>query len=317
MKTQEHPYDLHPEAQILQSTAWGDVHTALGHKIHVQSGAGWHWQAIEHRRRYGTYLEVPLGPTIANQSGFEGAISSLIALGKQLDAVFVRIEPVGDITEQSLIDVGAQRAEKNFQPQHTLVLDLTEPLADIKTGLNKGRKSALNRAVSQQVTFEHCKQASAIEDFLEMIHITYQRTGIQAHSDSYYRTIANTMIPQGTAQLFYAVHNNKRVAGVLAFDSPTTRYYIHAASLPEARELEAATFLVWGIIVEAKERALKQFDFFGIAPPDQPDHPWAGFTHFKKSFGGEMVTRLGTWEIPLKPVQYKALRTAKRIKKIL
>ena len=39
-------------------------------------------------------------------------------------------------------------------------------------------------------------------------------------------------------------------------------------------------------MADAKEKGLKHVDLWGVAPEDQPDHKWAGFTAFKKSFGG-------------------------------
>jgi len=37
---------------------------------------------------------------------------------------------------------------------------------------------------------------------------------------------------------------------------------------------------------KAKPQGLTAFDYGGVAPDDQPDHPWAGATRFKKSPGG-------------------------------
>ena len=311
------PYSVYPDASILQSAAWAQFQQAIGHSTVEQSGAHWHWMAIQHKRRYGSYLDLPYGPTIGKKSAIQPAITTLIEEAKKIGAVFVRIEPIGEISEEDLKQFGAVKAEKNTQPQHSSVIDLNLPLAELRAALNKGRKSALNSAVKQEVGFEECKNPEDIKDFLEMIHITYQRTHIRAHADEHYIKTMETLMPLGIARLFYATHSGKRVAGVISFDSPTTRYYIHAASLPEARDLEAASFLVWQIIVNAKERALKSFDFFGIAPPNEPNHPWVGFTHFKKSFGGTDVTHIGTWEIPVKSSLYHALRSAKKLHKLI
>ena len=54
--------------------------------------------------------------------------------------------------------------------------------------------------------------------------------------------------------------------------------------------------LQWFEITRAKNDGFKYYDFWGIAPNDDPKHPWAGVTRFKKGFGGIIVEYGGTWE---------------------
>ena len=121
--------------------------------------------------------------------------------------------------------------------------------------------------------------------------------------------MVHALAPSKSASVFVAEHHGKPVAAAICLDSPTTRYYLHAASYPEARDTEAATGIVWQMITGAKEKGLVWFDFFGIAPPNQPNHPWVGFTRFKKSFDGEVFERNGTWEIPVIKSKYLLLST--------
>jgi lipid II:glycine glycyltransferase (peptidoglycan interpeptide bridge formation enzyme) len=54
-----------------------------------------------------------------------------------------------------------------------------------------------------------------------------------------------------------------------------------------------------------------------VAPEDQPNHKWAGFTAFKKSFGGREVTYPGTWDLPVKKVRYGAYQLARKAREKL
>jgi lipid II:glycine glycyltransferase (peptidoglycan interpeptide bridge formation enzyme) len=54
---------------------------------------------------------------------------------------------------------------------------------------------------------------------------------------------------------------------------------------------------------------------FGVSPANQPNHRWAGFSKFKRSFGGYEVAYGGTWEKPIKQVRYSALKFARKISK--
>ena len=53
----------------------------------------------------------------------------------------------------------------------------------------------------------------------------------------------------------------------------------------------------------------------GDEPPDQPDHPWSGFTQFKRSFGGMLLTRAGTWDLPVRPWLYRTWSAAQRLRR--
>jgi lipid II:glycine glycyltransferase (peptidoglycan interpeptide bridge formation enzyme) len=68
------------------------------------------------------------------------------------------------------------------------------------------------------------------------------------------------------------------------------------------------------MILDAKADGLKYFDFWGIAPPDQPDHSWAGLTGFKKGFGGEVVTNIGTYDIAINKAKYQLYTTYKKMR---
>ena len=70
---------------------------------------------------------------------------------------------------------------------------------------------------------------------------------------------------------------------------------------PENRKLRPNQPLVTRALLDAREAGLVTADLFGIAPPDQPDHPWSGFSAFKRSFGGHDIAHLGTWERDVVP----------------
>ena len=46
------------------------------------------------------------------------------------------------------------------------------------------------------------------------------------------------------------------------------------------------------------------YNFWGIAPPDKPKHPWAGLSVFKKGFGGFEEAYLHAQDFPISPKYY-------------
>ena len=104
------------------------------------------------------------------------------------------------------------------------------------------------------------------------------------------------------------------IAAGLVFDDDTTRYNLQGAQSDEGRKLHATGILTIKLILDAKAKDLKIFDFWGIAPEGAPaDHPWAGFTNFKKTFAGYEKDYAGTYDIVLSPAKYKAYGLLRKI----
>jgi len=127
--------------------------------------------------------------------------------------------------------------------------------------------------------------------------------------------VCTTLFGLQAASLYLAEVEGQSVAGVIAFESPTTGYYAHAADDPErSRQIVAAAPLAWQIVLDCRAEGRTTFDFWGVIPDDSVDHPWAGFSRFKKTFGGRLVTRPGTFDLPLRPWRYRAYRAAREMR---
>jgi len=87
------------------------------------------------------------------------------------------------------------------------------------------------------------------------------------------------------------------------------------ASSDEYKNLMAPYLLHWEIIQEARELGFEKYDFFGVAPDDDPKHAWAGVTRFKKQFGGEVESIMGSYDLVAKPIQYKLFKLAEKIRR--
>jgi len=68
-----------------------------------------------------------------------------------------------------------------------------------------------------------------------------------------------------------------------------TAHYYYSGSMPEAKLQNLPYLSVWEAMKKAKKMGALQWDFEGIFDPRWPNSGWKGFTHFKKSFGGEEI----------------------------
>ena len=104
----------------------------------------------------------------------------------------------------------------------------------------------------------------------------------------------------------------------MVFDDRTTRYNLQGAQSEQGRKLHATGILTIQLILDAKSKNLKTFDFWGIAPENaSKNHPWAGFTNFKKTFVGMEVDYAGTYDIILKPAKYRLYQLFRKLNRLV
>lgn len=97
------------------------------------------------------------------------------------------------------------------------------------------------------------------------------------------------------ASLWVSEKNGEVLSGILLLRSRNTANYFQTFTTRKGRGNGAHYFLVWQVILTCKKQGLKWFDFEGILDKRWPQKNWAGFSRFKKKFGGEAVTYPGSF----------------------
>ena len=114
------------------------------------------------------------------------------------------------------------------------------------------------------------------------------------------------------------INQSETIAAGLVFDDRTTRYNLQGAQSEQGRKLHATGILTIELILDAKAKNLQKFDFWGIAPEGAPkNHPWAGFTNFKKTFAGFEQDYAGTYDIILSPSKYKLYQASRKLNRFI
>lgn len=301
-------------AHFLQGSAWAAFQQARGRNVFYAASDGWSWLAFVEHSKLGSYLYCPYGPTVQSSKALQSAMTALKTCGKKLRVDFVRVEPQGPVNEKDLRALQLHRAHSDIQPRHTLIKELTRDDDALLSEMSATNRRLYRHAARDGFTFQSSHNPKDIAPFLTMMHEVAKRQHITPHRDEYFTKMAETLLPLKAATLFYALHQGQIVASCFAFENAATRYYVHAAAADSARHLRPGVPLMGYLIFDAKAAGKKYFDYYSIAPPDEPNHKWAGFTQLKKSFGGEVKSMLGTWELPVKMVRYHAYRIVRRIK---
>lgn len=303
---------------FLQSEAWESFQQALGHETIRRGGEGWSYLAIVERGHGLSRLYCPYGPTVASLEALDQALASLKTEAKRTGAAFVRVQPYPVALQSEETKSRKMLAIQYSQPEVTRVIDLSLNLTDIVAGISQSKRSIIRNYERKGLLYRRSDNPNDIEKLLPLLHDIAERNRISVHDDEYLRKQARTLIP-AHASLHFIELDGQPVTGALLFEDDDTAYYAHAGTAAEHYRLQANTALLGELLAYAKNKGKKFFDLYGIAPDDDPNHPWAGISEFKASFGGEIVRYNPTYDIPLKKgayYLYETLRTGlKKLKK--
>lgn len=297
---------------FLQSEAWEAFQADLGRRVLRDQGDGWSWMAFVEEGKLTKRLYCPYGPTTQSEKALQEACISLRQCAKAEGADYIRIEPMVEESVE-LGRLGAVRAVRDVQPAHTLRIDLTRAEEDILMDITSGNRRAYTGAAKRGMTFRKSRSLEDLGIFLNAIHEVAAATGMHPHTDSYFKKQMGVLLPLEAASILIAEVGSKPAASMIVYDDGKVRYYAHAAAHYEFHKLQPAAALLVYAMLDAKTMGLQAFDMYGVSPPDEPNHPWAGFSRFKRSFGGEEVAFSGTWDISVNRLKHGLERTVHRL----
>lgn len=297
---------------ITQSKLWQNLQDDLGEKSFFKQEKAFQYLAILKSTPVGNYLYCPYGPVAKDTASFRAALKSLQDLAREHSAVFIRVEPF-EKDQAKLLPKTAKKST-DLNPKETWLLDLTGKDDDLKAKLPSRLLRYYRGMEKKGITVEKSHNPDDIHYLLDLQKALASKKGINTFSENYLKT----ELKQPFATLYLVKFENKIIAAGLVFDDKDTRYNLQGAQTDEGRKLHATGILTIQLILDAAEKGLKTFDFWGIAPEGAPkNHPWAGFTNFKKTFGGYEFDHAGTYDIVLKPFKYKFYQLTRKLNRII
>lgn len=295
------------EPHFLQSEYWAKFQKSLGKKVIKLNQEYYSALITVEQTPIGKYLFVPYGPNLANHTKLKPAVSALKKIAKKEHAIFVRIEPTLCLPQESLRRLGAYKV-KDIDPAETWILDFPETKEELLQKLPRRLRGYYNTHESKGIEIIVSHNPEDINHLIKLQKQIFQQKHIKTFSEEYLKC----ELAQDFATLYLAKYQKNIIAAVLVFDDDEARYYMQAASDKSYAKLNANGILTIQAILDAYKKDLCAFDFWGIAPDGAPDnHPWAGFTTFKKMFAGRSKYYSGTYDIPVdcpRYLVYKALR---------
>ena len=296
----------YPEANFLQSPEYGKMNELLKDKA-IQSdfdGKG-HALMIVRNAKRGRYHEIPCGP-LTDKKAVKAVFDEIIKTGKSEHCVFVRVRPQLRATENNLkllADLGLKKSPMHLAAEHTVVLDLTKSEDELLADMRRQTRYEVRRSLKQGITVTKDDSEEIFKEFHRVQSETAKRQGFVPPN-------LNTLLAEreafkGNINIYVAkTAEGEPIAYGMIIKSGKEGDYYEAASTDLNRKLPGAYALLWQAIKDLKAEGYERFNLWGIAPPNQPNHRYAGVTTFKTGFGGEVVEYVPAHDIVLSKVGY-------------
>lgn len=299
---------LQNNGNFLQSFEWGEFQKIMGRKV-------WRFQVQENGTTLAVcqifskqipflrkpYLYLPLGPCFARglspekkKEIFNFLATEVEKLGEAEKAISFLIEPMDEFTIKVARGKLSNIPLRRFQPQKTLLLDLTQSEEKIFQDIYKTNRYNIKFAQKSGVQFE--VKNHYLPEFFQLLKKTSQKDQFGVYQEDYYRKFFDVQSKDLQVNLCLAkFEGNIITAGILVIFNKTA-IYLHGASDYNQRHLMGPHFLQWQQILFAKQQGCSVYDFWGI-----DEKKWPGFTYFKKRFGGYEFLYPKTQEIIWQP----------------
>lgn len=311
---------------FLQSWAWGEFQRELKvpfwRLVVEEDGAAKSVLLVVKREAplKQSWLYVPRGNLLGKSN--DRLIERVLELAREQGALFVRVDPVL-IAEKNMVDKHWRKAEKEVQPQHTMVLNLQQSEEEMLGNMHQKTRYNIRLAKRKGVTVRFSLAEADMEKFIELAKEAEKRGVFRYHRREYYMAMLKVLGRAGMLEMAVAELKGEVLAVNLLISFAGVTTYAHGASSQKMKECMAPHLLQWESIRRARQKGDKVYDFYGVAPPaalramgGRP-HSWAGITRFKEGFGGKRVSYVGAYDYVLRPLFYAIFNVVKRMKEVL
>jgi len=280
------------EKTFLQSWNWGEFQKMMGNKI---------WRlgifensklvnlilTIEIEAKRGTFLFIP---HLVSGKYLQVLVNHLKALSREEKADFIRISPVLERNEENIKifkELGFRDAPIHMHPEVTWELDIKKPEEELIAQMRKTTRYLIRQAQkNSDIRIEQSLELRDIEKFNQLYQETVDRHHFVPFSLEYLKNEFLAFLQNDQLSIFLGKYKNDLVSGGIFIFWQNIAFYHHGASSLRYPKIPVSYLLLWEAIREAKNRGCKKFNFWGIAPENQRNHPWHGLTLFKMGFGG-------------------------------
>jgi len=242
----------------------------------------------------------------------EEILNFLYDYGKKNHIIFIKIEPY--VKKSQIINSQFQAKNKKYHkieksphplfPSWTQILDIEKSEEELLKNMYPKTRYNIRLAQKKGVFVKEESNNKGFEIFAKLYFKTCQRQKYFGHNYHYHKIVWKNL-KEKIAHILIAYYKNEPLAAYQIWIYKDQAYYPYGGSSEKYRNLMGTNLLMWEAIKLAKKLGAKKFDMWGSLPPNySPKHPWAGFTRFKKGYGGEFIEMIGSFDLIIKPSWY-------------
>jgi len=300
----------HLPLHIVQSPEWGEFKTRMGTKAIQVGEIQFTLHKIPFTPHYIGYCP-KVNPEKIDWEGLRqaGKENRCAAIRFDCPNVIKVRQGKGELPNpEEILKQHCQRAPRNTFAKHTIFLDLTPDEETLLARMKPKTRYNIHYAERHGITVEENTDEEGLNIFLKLQRETAQRQKFLIHSDSYFRTLLETLKTHRMIHILIAKHRGESLAAYLLLNHQGVLYYPYGGSYTEKRNLFPSNLLMWEAVRLGKTLGCKLFDMWG-ATTDKKD-PWWGFTRFKLGYGGELVEFIDSYDLVLNPLIYQTFNLA-------
>jgi lipid II:glycine glycyltransferase (peptidoglycan interpeptide bridge formation enzyme) len=125
---------------------------------------------------------------------------------------------------------------------------------------------------------------------------TAERDEFFLEPPGFFAALAEALCPAGLARFLFAEHAGEPLAAMLLTTYGPRATYLYGGVSNRHRHLMAGYAIQWAAIQAAQRAGCAVYDLYGYEPYGAPDHLYAGFSRFKRQFGGEAQRFCGAYD---------------------
>ncbi|WP_328472998.1 lipid II:glycine glycyltransferase FemX [Streptomyces sp. NBC_00448] len=225
------------------------------------------------------------------------------------------VDPLGARVSDRLKDAGwlPQNPQDGFgvgHPQFKYQVPLTGKTEDdLLRGMNqqwrRNIKKAAKEGVEVTVSDGSPEELKAFHDLY--VH-TAERDRFTPRPLPYFETMFAALRAEEPERitLYLAHHQGDLAAATVMVRVGAHAVYSYGASATAKREVRGSNACQWAMIRDARAADCDVYDLRGITPTLDADDPHVGLVRFKVGTGGQAVRYVGEWDLPLRPMIYRA-----------
>ncbi|MFF3469048.1 lipid II:glycine glycyltransferase FemX [Streptomyces sp. NPDC002619] len=176
---------------------------------------------------------------------------------------------------------------------------------DLLRGMNQQWRRNIKKTAKEGVEVTVSEDLKAFHDLY--VH-TAERDRFTPRPLRYFETMFPALRAEDPERirLYLARHQGDLVAATILVRVGAHAVYAYGASSTEKREVRGSNACQWAMIRDSLAAGCDVYDLRGITPTLDADDPHVGLIQFKVGTGGQAVRYVGEWDLPLRPMIYRA-----------